>query len=195
MAQHYYDAYAANDQRAVVTDPIDKVYPSGMFFTWDTNIDDLTDTVTFPPHLFKYYDAAAVKSVFGSGLNWSHYRYADILLMRTEVYELTTVEFGTEMSHYRYADILLMRTEVYWALGQTAFDKGINEVRERAGLTPLTTVTLKDILSGRAWELVFENKMLWDQRRTRRCIVYGTNEISGIQNFGRAVPYVDAGCL
>ena len=156
VAQHYYDSYAANDLRAVVTDPSEQVYPSGMFFTWDTNIDDVTDTVTFPPHLYKYYDAAAVKSVFGSGLNWSH---------------------------YRYADILLMRTEVYWALGQPAADKGINEVRERAGLTPLGTVTLKDIISERAWELVFENKMLWDQRRMRRCVVYGDKEISGIENF------------
>jgi len=72
-------------------------------------------------------------------------------------------------------------------LGSSAaeIEKGINEVRLRAGLAPLSgaTLTLKDILSERAWELVFENKMLWDQRRTRRCIVYGDEEISGINNF------------
>jgi len=151
-AQHYYNSYAANDERAM---------ERGMFFTYDMNIDDVTDTIQFsPPHLFKYYDAAAVKSVNGSGLNWSH---------------------------YRYADILLMLTEVNWALGSSAaeIEKGINEVRLRAGLAPLSgaTLTLKDILSERAWELVFENKMLWDQRRTRRCIVYGDEEISGINNF------------
>ncbi|WP_161625572.1 RagB/SusD family nutrient uptake outer membrane protein [Cyclobacterium qasimii] len=151
-AKHYYDSYAANDERAM---------ERGMFFTWDTNIDDPTDIIQFsPPHLFKYYDVAAVKSVNGSGLNWSH---------------------------YRYADILLMLTEVNWALGESAteIEKGINEVRLRAGLAPLSgaTLTLKDILSERAWELVFENKMLWDQRRTRRCIVYGDEEISGINNF------------
>lgn len=158
VAQHYYDSYAANDLRAVVTDPIEKVYPSGMFFTWDTNIDDVSDTVTFPPHLYKYYDAASVKSTEGSGLNWSH---------------------------YRYADILLMLTEVNWALGESAaeIEKGINEVRARAELAPLSGVTLKDILSERAWELVFENKMLWDQRRTRRALVYGDKEIIAIQNF------------
>jgi len=147
-AEHYWESYAANDIRA---------QERQMFFTWDTNIDDVTDTVRFwPPHLYKYYDPAAVKSTEGSGLNWSH---------------------------YRYADILLMRTEVYWALNQTAADKGINEVRARAGLADLSGVTLKDILSERAWELVFENKMLWDQRRTRRAIVYGDKEISAIQNF------------
>ncbi len=144
----YYNSYATNDKRAMERQ---------MFFTWDTNIDDVTDTVRFaPPHLYKYYDAAAVKSVNGSGLNWSH---------------------------YRYVDILLMRTEVYWALGESAADKGINEVRARAELAPLSSVTLKDILSERAWELVFENKMLWDQRRTRKAVVYGDHEISAIQNF------------
>ena len=149
-AEHYYNSYGPTDKRAMERQ---------MFFTWDTNIDDVTDTVRFsPPHLYKYYDAAAVKSVNGSGLNWSH---------------------------YRYADILLMLTEVNWALGESPaeVEKGINEVRARAGLAPLSGVTLKDILSERAWELVFENKMLWDQRRTRRCLVYGDGEISSIQNF------------
>ncbi|XOV91000.1 MAG: RagB/SusD family nutrient uptake outer membrane protein [Bacteroidota bacterium] len=157
VGEHYYDSYAANDLRAAVSD---NTWPSGMFFTWDTKFNDVTDTVRFIPHVVKYYDAASVKSTQGSGLNWSH---------------------------YRYADILLMLTEVNWALGSSAteIEKGINEVRARAGLAPLAgaTLTLKDILSERAWELVMENKMLWDQRRTRKCVVYGTNEISEIQNF------------
>jgi hypothetical protein len=80
-----------------------------------------------------------------------------------------------------------MLTEVNWALGESPaeIEKGINEVRLRAGLAPLNgaSITLKEILSERAWELVFENKMLWDQRRTRRCIVYGDEEISSIANF------------
>lgn len=149
-AEHYWESYAANDLRA---------QERQMFFTWDTNIDNVLDTVRFwPPHLYKYYDAAAVKSTEGSGLNWSH---------------------------YRYADILLMLTEVNWALGSSAaeIEKGINEVRLRAQLAPLSGVTLKDILSERAWELVFENKMLWDQRRTRMALVYGDKEITAIQNF------------
>src|SRR5690606_5962305 len=59
------------------------------------------------------------------------------------------------------------------------------EVRQRAGLEPLdgASITLKDILSERAWELVFENKMIWDQRRTRKCVVYGDGEISDIDDF------------
>lgn len=158
-ALHYYNSYAANDKRAMERQ---------MFFTWDTKIDNVLDTVIFneaantTPHLYKYYDVAAVKSTDGSGLNWSHYRYADILLMLTEV-NWALAGGGTSSS----AETL----------------KGINEVRIRAELAPLTSVTLKDIISERAWELVFENKMLWDQRRTRRAIIYGDNEISAIQNF------------
>lgn len=58
-------------------------------------------------------------------------------------------------------------------------------MRARAELAPLSasSMTLKDILSERAWELVFENKMLWDQRRTRKCLEFGDHEMSDMQNF------------
>ena len=136
------------------------------FFSWDTKYANVKDTVRFDvPHIYKQYVAASVKSTDGSGLNWTH---------------------------YRYGEILLNLTEVNWALkqlGQSVADndivKGINEVRTRAKLAPYTAsqVGLKEILAERAYELIFENKMLWDQRRTRKCVVYGNGEISAIQNY------------
>ena len=136
------------------------------FFTWDTKYTNVKDTVRFDvPHIYKQYVLAAVKSTDGSGLNWTH---------------------------YRYGEILLNLTEVNWALkqlGQAVPDndivKGINAIRARALLPPYTAsqIGLKEILAERAWELIFENKMLWDQRRTRKCVVYGNGEISAIQNF------------
>lgn len=152
----YVNSYAPNDKRAQERE---------FFFTWDTNIDDVNDTVRFIPHLYKYYDVAAVKSTNGSGLNWSHYRYGEILLMLTEV-NWALRQLGESVTD---ADI----------------EKGINEIRERAELAPISAadMTLKDILSERAWELIFENKMLWDQRRTRKCLVYGDGEITAIENF------------
>lgn len=153
----YYRSYANNDLRKKERQ---------FFFTWDTKYSNVKDTVRFDvPHIYKQYVAASVKSTDGSGLNWTH---------------------------YRYGEILLMLTEVNWALkqlGQSVADadivKGINEVRARALLAPYTAsqVGLKEILAERAYELIFENKMLWDQRRTRKCVVYGTGEISAIQNF------------
>ncbi len=153
----YYNSYSNNDLRKKERQ---------FFFTWDTKFNNVKDTVRFDvPHIYKQYVAASVKSTQGSGLNWTH---------------------------YRYGEILLMLTEVNWALkqlGQSVPDndivKGINEIRTRAKLAPLSagSLTLKDIISERAWELIFENKMLWDQRRTRKCVVYGNGEISAIQNF------------
>lgn len=153
----YYNSYSDEDLRK---------QERQFFFTWDTKYNNVEDTVRFDvPYLYKQYVPSAVKGTDGSGLNWSH---------------------------YRYGDILLMLTEVNWALkqlGQAVSDddivKGINEVRARALLAPYTAseVGLKEILAERAWELIFENKMIWDQRRTRRCVVYGDGEITGIQNF------------
>ena len=153
----YYNSYSDDDLRK---------QERQFFFTWDTKYNNVEDTVRFDvPYLYKQYVPSAVKGTDGSGLNWSH---------------------------YRYGDILLMLTEVNWALkqlGQAVSDddivKGINEVRARALLAPYTAseVGLKEILAERAWELIFENKMIWDQRRTRRCVVYGDGEITGIQNF------------
>lgn len=153
----YYNSYANNDLRK---------QERQFFFTWDTKYTNVKDTVRFDvPYIYKQYVYASIKSTDGSGLNWSH---------------------------YRYGEILLMLTEVNWALkqlGQSVSDndivKGINAIRARALLPTYTAsqVGLKEILAERAWELIFENKMLWDQRRTRKCVVYGNGEISGIQNF------------
>jgi hypothetical protein len=38
-------------------------------------------------------------------------------------------------------------------------------------------------MSERAYELVFENKMLWDQRRTRMCLIDGSGSFAGIEPF------------
>src|SRR5690625_7957542 len=68
-----------------------------------------------------------------------------------------------------------MLIEVNWALNQLGVSvqehdivKGINEVRARAELPGYSAaeVNLHTIMSERAWELIFENKMLWDQTRT-----------------------------
>ncbi|HBK42080.1 MAG TPA: hypothetical protein DDZ57_10985, partial [Porphyromonadaceae bacterium] len=59
------------------------------------------------------------------------------------------------------------------------------EVRTRAGLPSFSAegLTLLDIMSERAYELVFENKMLWDQRRTRKALVDGSGQFTSIENF------------
>lgn len=120
----------------------------------------------FPlPFLYKYYDYECMKVKGESGLNFNLYRYADILLMLTEVNWMLT-QLGVSVPS---ADVL----------------KGINEVRERAGLSTFATagdLTLKDIMSERAYELIFENKMLWDMRRTRKALVDGSGSFTRLEN-------------
>jgi hypothetical protein len=44
-------------------------------------------------------------------------------------------------------------------------------------------LTLLDIMSERAYELIFENKMLFDMRRTRKALIDGSGQFAGIEDF------------
>ncbi len=116
-------------------------------------------------YLYKYYDSAAIKNGNGANLNYTFYRYADILLMLTEV-NWSLRQLGASVS-------------------DNDITKGINEVRERALLPDYlaTDINLKSIMSERAYELILENKMLWDQRRTRMCLVDGVGSFSKLESF------------
>ncbi|MGN6340918.1 MAG: RagB/SusD family nutrient uptake outer membrane protein [Ginsengibacter sp.] len=117
------------------------------------------------PYLYKYYDSIAIKVTGQANLNWTFYRYADILSMLTEV-NWTLRQLGVSVS-------------------DNDITKGINEVRRRAQLPEYraSDVNLFTIMSERAYELIFENKMLWDQRRTRMCLIDGSGSFAGIESF------------
>ena len=59
----------------------------------------------------------------------------------------------------RYADVLLMRSVIY-----EDADKGLNVVRQRVGLSPVT-YSLEAIQNERRWELCFEGVRYNDIRR------------------------------
>ncbi len=73
----------------------------------------------------------------------------------------------------RFADLYLMRAECNYRLntsiGQTPLDD-INALRNRAGISPLTAVTINDILAERDKELAFEGYRLHDYKRTKRTV-------------------------
>lgn len=160
-SQSYYDSFDPADKRI-----IDRNY----FYYSDTYASkyDVNEGPAgkFPlPFLYKYYDYECMKVKGESGLNFNLYRYADILLMLTEV-NWALNQLGVSVSQ---DDVL----------------KGINEVRDRAGLSTFATagdLTLKDIMGERAYELIFENKMLWDMRRTRKALVDGAGSFTRIEN-------------
>jgi starch-binding outer membrane protein, SusD/RagB family len=152
-------------------DPADKRIQDRVYFYYNDTKAKKYDVNESPAdkfpvaYLYKYYDYEAVKGTANSGLNWNLYRYADILLMLTEV-NWTLRQLGISVSDN---DII----------------KGINEVRVRAELSEYQAgdVTLKVIMSERAYELIFENKMLWDMRRTRMALIDGQGQFEAIENF------------
>jgi hypothetical protein len=156
----YYNSYGPDDLRAKERQ---------MFYTSDNvaSVYDPSNPVVHfdQPYCFKYYDSAAQKSDGQVNLNFTLYRYSDILLMLTEV-NWTLKQNGVSIAD---ADLI----------------KGINAVRARATLPAYraSDISLLTIFSERAWELVFENKMIWDQRRSRKCLIDGVGSFAGIENF------------
>ncbi len=77
---------------------------------------------------------------------------------------------GSEMwfVNFRYAEILLIAAEASMELGdQPSAVEYINQVRNRAGIQPLESVTLNDIVQERRVEFAFENQRFWDLKRWR----------------------------
>ena len=98
-------------------------------------------------YIHKFFDKEAIDVAGQSGLNWTIYRYADILLLYAEA-----------------------QANVDGTPDQTAID-GLNKIRERAGLEPFTNtnkdVFIKEVWDQRYFELCYENKMWFDMLRTR----------------------------
>jgi len=69
---------------------------------------------------------------------------------------------------FRFAEAVLIAAEAAMELGQGSVAVGyINQIRERAGIQPLTSVTLDDIVRERRVEFAFENHRYWDLKRWR----------------------------
>jgi len=70
---------------------------------------------------------------------------------------------------FRFAEAVLIAAEAAMELGQQPVAVGyINQIRERAGIQPLTSVTVDDIIQERRVEFAFENHRYWDMKRFRR---------------------------
>lgn len=73
---------------------------------------------------------------------------------------------------FRYAEVLLIAAEACLELGNEQAALGyLNQIRERAGLKGLTTMSLLDIEQERRVEFALENHRWWDLKRWRRAHV------------------------
>ncbi len=69
---------------------------------------------------------------------------------------------------FRYAEVLLNAAEAAFELGQTGDALGyVNQVRSRAGIAPLASLTIQDFQNERRVEFAFEGHRLWDAKRWR----------------------------
>lgn len=79
---------------------------------------------------------------------------------------------GSEMwfVRMRYAEVLMIAAEASLELGRSQSEVAgyINQVRERAGIQPLTQVTLDDIVQEDRVEFAFEDHRWWDLKRWRK---------------------------
>lgn len=98
-------------------------------------------------YIHKFFDKQAIDQAGQSGLNWTIYRYADVLLLYAEA-----------------------QAKADGAPNQTAID-GVNAIRTRAGLAPVTATNqdsfLKAVWDESYFELSYENKIWFDMVRTR----------------------------
>lgn len=99
-------------------------------------------------YIYKFFDRQAVDKTAKSDLNWSVYRYTDVLLMYAEAQV--------------HADGAPNSQSV----------ENVNRIRQRAGLTPFTQTGadafLKEVWNQRYFDLCYENKMWFDMLRTRK---------------------------
>ena len=91
---------------------------------------------------------------------------------RTAKWQGSTAE-GVDIPIIRLAEMYLTRAEANLRAGTTvgaAPVEDVNRVRERAGLEPLESVSVEDVLVERRLELDFEGQLLHDLKRTGRTI-------------------------
>ena len=83
---------------------------------------------------------------------------------------------------FRYGETLLNFAEAAFELGKTsdALD-AINQIRHRAGIAPLASVTRDQIRHERRVELAFEGHRYWDLRRWRTAVTDLSKSWSGIR--------------
>jgi hypothetical protein len=118
------------------------------YYTEFTSKLDRTDTVPLGGNwLWKHFDVAANLGDPQSNLNWSIYRYAELLL----IYAEASNESGTAS-----------------ALAYT----GLNDIRDRANLAPLSGLSqnaFREAVWREKWfELSYENKTWYDMVRIRK---------------------------
>lgn len=106
---------------------------------------------------------------FITSTSWtnSRYNYKAYQSSIAESWDGNKSETAKNIRILKYSDILLIKAEA--ALQMGASDEAIslvNLLRARAGLSPLTTITLEQLYNERRWEMAMEHERWFDIVRT-----------------------------
>src|SRR5690606_27858259 len=117
------------------------------YYTQYPSIDNPDEIVSFgATYIFKYFNEDAVLNTAQNDLNFTIFRYAEVLL--------TYAEAGFQ-TYGPTAEVLA----------------AVNQIRERANLPVFdASVTQEDIWTERFYELAFENKTWFDMVRRRKAL-------------------------
>ena len=106
---------------------------------------------------------------FQGATTWNNprYNYKAYQSSIVESWDGNKGQTGKNLRVLKYSDILLIRAEAAFQLGQTseALDK-VNMLRTRAGIAPLTSLTLQQLYNERRWEMAMEHERWFDIVRT-----------------------------
>nr|WP_211212006.1 RagB/SusD family nutrient uptake outer membrane protein [Flexithrix dorotheae] len=138
--QNFIASYESGDKR---------IEEKSFYYTTFTSKFDRTETINLGGFfLYKHFDVEANLFTASSALNWSLYRYAELLLIYAEASNETS-EGATALAY-----------------------QGLNEIRTRAGLTPysgLSKEEFREAVWREKWhELSYEGVTWFDMVRTRK---------------------------
>jgi hypothetical protein len=106
---------------------------------------------------------------FEGSSTWNNPRY-NYKAYQSSIVESWNGDKGTTAKNLRvlkYSDILLIRAEAAFSLGMnTEALSRVNEIRSRAGLTQLSSLTMNEIWKERRWEMAMEHDRWFDLIRT-----------------------------
>jgi starch-binding outer membrane protein, SusD/RagB family len=89
---------------------------------------------------------------------------------------------GTDYIVFRYAEVLLNFAEAAFELGKEGEAIiPVNQIRSRAGISSLSSITRDEIRHERKVELAFEGHRYWDLRRWRTATTELTRSFSGLR--------------
>jgi hypothetical protein len=105
---------------------------------------------------------------FIAPLTWTNprYNYKAYQSSIAEPWNNKKAETAKNLRILKYSDILLIRAESGFHIGSSESVSRINELRVRAGLADVSSVTLQSILTERRWEMAMEHERWFDLVRT-----------------------------